>query len=304
MKLKTIVSLLIVTLLQCGLSAWTHNITIENSELTDKHENYPDNSVLQNDEAEVGYIGNYEKDDFLFFVLSSYTRTANKASVMDTDREDCDCPNSPVENDRMRIAHLFDNITYLDFLAQVNDGSTEETTDVEDGTESITSDENQQDCGPITEAVNAELCAEMRSQQDDIKIPRFSYAERRLLELAGVDFDTMPPAVIKATMATFWERYYKCLECHNVAPPFPRGNYLKQLASSNYTRQLATFLRTYKFPPNIIDETDGCTALDYVEAQIRRTPASSTATHEYLQEAKRLLLREGAKSANELGGDC
>lgn len=94
------------------------------------------------------------------------------------------------------------------------------------------------------------------------------------------------------------------MECRSIVPPFPEGNYLKQLASGNYLRQFQTFLRGYRFPVNIIDETDGCTVLDYVDMKISTTHPSSTTIHEYLQKVRALLIREGAKHANDLGGRC
>src|SRR5690554_1417589 len=152
--------------------------------------------------------------------------------------------------------------------------------------------------------LRAELCRTMRTQQDSIKRPRFSYAENTLMELAGVDPDNSTSAEMRQKMEVFFKANYKCLECEDVDPPFPRGNYLKQLASGNYLRQFQTFLRGYRFPINIIDKSDGCTVLDYVDAQIRRTPESSTSIHEYLQKVRALLIREGAKHANDLGGSC
>ena len=156
----------------------------------------------------------------------------------------------------------------------------------------------------ITDDLRAELCGNIRTQQDSIRRPTLGYAEHKLLELAGVDIDNDDPDLTEEKMAIFWKKNYKCLECRDVVPPFPRGNYLKQLASESFLRSFRTFLRAYRFPPNIIDETDGCTVLDYVDAQIRRTPASSTLTHKYLQDVRKLLIREGAKHANDLGGKC
>ena len=156
----------------------------------------------------------------------------------------------------------------------------------------------------LTEDVVIELCATMRTQQDSIKRPRFGYAENTLMELAGVDPDNSTSAEMRQKMEAFFKANYKCLECTDVVSPFPRGNYLKQLASGNYLQQFQRFVRRYKFPVNIIDETDGCTVLDYVDAQIRRTHESSTTIHEYLQKVRALLIREGAKHANDLGGSC
>ncbi len=156
----------------------------------------------------------------------------------------------------------------------------------------------------LTEEMVAELCATIRSQQDSIRRPILRYAELILLELAGVDIDNDHPDLVEEKMTIFWKKNYKCLECHSVAPPFPTGNYLKQLASGNYLAQFRDFLRSYKFPVNIIDESDGCTVLDYVDAQIRRTHESATSIHEYLQKVRALLIREGAKHANDLGGKC
>ena len=168
----------------------------------------------------------------------------------------------------------------------------------------ITADFNI-DCNElITEDIRVDLCGRMRSQQNSIKRPRFGYAENNLLELAGIDPDNTTSAEIRQKMEAFFRANYKCLECRDVSPPFPSGNYLKQLATGNYLRQFQTFLRAYKFPVNIIDESDGCTVLDYVDFQIMITPKTSTHTHEYLQKVRALLIREGAKHANDLGGEC
>lgn len=156
----------------------------------------------------------------------------------------------------------------------------------------------------LDEGIVAELCRTMRTQQDSIKRPRFGYAENNLLELAGIDPDNTTSTEIRQKMEEFFKANYKKLECTDVVSPFPKGNYLKQLASGNYLRQFQTFLRAYKFPTNIIDESDGCTVLDYVDTQIRITPAGSSHTHEYLQNVRKLLIREGAKHANDLGGKC
>jgi len=158
--------------------------------------------------------------------------------------------------------------------------------------------------GIIDKELRAELCTTMRTQQNSLRRPRFGYAENTLMELAGVDPDNSTSAEMRQKMEAFFKTNYKCPECLDVAPPFPRGNYLKQLASGNYLRQFQTFLRGYRFPVNIIDETDGCTVLDYVDAQISDTPESSTNIHEYLQKVRALLIREGAKHANDLGGKC
>lgn len=156
----------------------------------------------------------------------------------------------------------------------------------------------------LDDELAAELCRAMRSQQDSLRRPRFGFAENILMELAGVDPDNSSSAEMRQKMEEFLKANYKKLECRSIVPPFPEGNYLKQLASGNYLRQFQTFLRGYRFPVNIIDETDGCTVLDYVDAQIRRTPASSTNIHEYLQNVRKLLIREGAKHANDIGGKC
>jgi len=156
----------------------------------------------------------------------------------------------------------------------------------------------------LTEEVIAVLCRTMRTQQKSIKRPRFSYAENTLMELAGVDPDNSTSAEMRQKMEAFFKANYKCLECRSIVPPFPEGNYLKQLASGNYLRQFQTFLRGYRFPVNIIDESDGCTVLDYVDAKIRTTPPNAPNILEYLQKVRALLIREGAKHANDLGGRC
>lgn len=154
------------------------------------------------------------------------------------------------------------------------------------------------------EHFNAEMCGAIRGQMESIRRPRLSYVEDILIEFAGVDIDNSTPQELKEKMTVFWEKYYKCLECTDVNPPFPRGNYLKQLAASAlYTRQFGKFLRTYQFPPNIIDESDGYTVLDYVFIQTRITPLSSTSIIEHLNESRKLLLREGAKYVHELKGE-
>ena len=171
--------------------------------------------------------------------------------------------------------------------------------------EQLATETIQNECeGIIDKELRAELCTTMRTQQNSLRRPRFGYAENTLMELAGVDPDNSTSAEMRQKMEAFFKANYKCLECLDVAPPFPRGNYLKQLASGNYLRQFQTFLRGYRFPVNIIDETDGCTVLDYVDAKISDTPTSSTNTHEYLQKVRALLIREGAKHANDLGGRC
>ena len=206
-------------------------------------------------------------------------------------------------SENMQIEHITKNVVLRLVDKMESEEDEQYLTAVLHGLETIQVETT--DCSElITDDMNSELCRNIRTQQDSISRPTLGYAEKLLLELAGVDIDNDDPDLVEEKMAIFWKKNYKCLECLDVVPPYPRGNYLKQLASESFLRAFRTFLRAYRFPVNIIDETDGCTVLDYVDAQISDTPESSTLTHEYLQKVRALLIREGAKHANDLGGEC
>jgi len=150
----------------------------------------------------------------------------------------------------------------------------------------------------------AVMCGTVRTQQDAIIRPRFSYAENYLMEAAGIDPDNTTSAEIREKMEKFFLEKHRCLECSIPSPPFHYGNYLIQLHQGNYLRQFQTFLRGYKFPVNIIDRIQECTILDFNYAQVRRTTFSSENIHNYMYEVRKLILREGARYVHELEGIC
>lgn len=151
----------------------------------------------------------------------------------------------------------------------------------------------------------ARLCGAVRSQTDSIKNPRFSYAEWELLELAGVkDLSEETSSSIREKIQKLWKEHHKKFECKDTIGLFPRGNYLKQLMGGHIKKQFIKYVRSYRVDPNIIDEVDGCTALDYVNARIKSTSSYTEETINLFKEYRDILLKHGAKSANELGGKC
>lgn len=61
----------------------------------------------------------------------------------------------------------------------------------------------------LTEEVIAVLCRTMRTQQESIKRPRFSYAENTLMELAGIDPDNTTSAEIRQKKR--WKPFLKLI---------------------------------------------------------------------------------------------
>jgi len=157
----------------------------------------------------------------------------------------------------------------------------------------------------FNESDRIRLCGAVRSQADSLKNPRFRYTEWELLELAGVtDLSLETSASVREKIQKLWKEHHLKFECKDTIGLYPRGNYLKQLIGGHIKKQFVKYVRSWRVDPNIIDEVDGCTALDYVNAQIRSTLSFTQKTIDDFKEYRDILLEYGAKSANDLGGKC
>lgn len=171
--------------------------------------------------------------------------------------------------------------------------------------EKINNDRDDYNIDTFNESDRIRLCGAVRSQVDSPKNPRFRYSEWALLELGGVkDLSQETSASVREKIQKVWKEHHKKFECKDTIGLFPRGNYLKQLMGGHLKKQLLKYVRSYRVDPNIIDDVDGCTALDYVNAQIRSTLSFTKETINLFKEYRDILLEYGAKSANDLGGKC
>lgn len=148
------------------------------------------------------------------------------------------------------------------------------------------------------------LCDSLRyATPSSINRDYYEY-EYHLLKLAKVDLENDRMSVRRKKMQDLWKEHSKDFECTFGTATFPKGNYFKQLMHSPADGILRSLLTSYRISPNIIDQVDGCTALDYVNKQINDTVRYTPATREVFKKYKDMLLESGAKSANDLGGKC
>ncbi|SFW52547.1 hypothetical protein SAMN02927921_02137 [Sinomicrobium oceani] len=132
--------------------------------------------------------------------------------------------------------------------------------------------------------------------------PNFYDFEYKMLKLAGIrDPNNSSDAELKEKMSTLWRKFHQELECKTETHIYPKGNYLRQLARADGEDAFELVLDNYGFDPNVIDN-DGCTALDYINAQISATNNYAATAIQRFKKYRALLLKYGAKTANEICG--
>ena len=132
--------------------------------------------------------------------------------------------------------------------------------------------------------------------------PNFYDFEYKMLKLAGIrDPNNSSDAELKEKMSTLWRKFHRELECKTETHIYPKGNYLRQLARADGEDAFELVLDNYGFDPNVIDN-DGCTALDYINAQISATNNYAATAIQRLKKYRAILLKYGAKTANEICG--
>jgi len=151
-------------------------------------------------------------------------------------------------------------------------------------------------------AVMAKLCDDLRHTKPSLADSNYYEFEYKMLVWAKVDLENDSAAEIRKKMNDLWIEHAHDLECKYTTNIYPKGNYYRQLPHTGAKSVFLMLLKTYKLDPNIID-LDGCTALDYLNKTIKEF-GYTIESREKFKEYRQLLIENGAKTANELGGKC
>lgn len=155
---------------------------------------------------------------------------------------------------------------------------------------------------PFDEDLSAELCHSVRYLKTSTDDDNFYDFEYKMLRLAGItDIHNADDLELKLKMSELWNKHYKDFECMSATNIYPIGNYLRQLARADGEDAFELVLDNYGFDPNIIDR-DGCSALNYLVAQISSPESYAIPAIERFKKYHKILLEYGAKTANELCG--
>src|SRR5690606_10099026 len=120
---------------------------------------------------------------------------------------------------------------------------------------------------PFNDKNMYDICLSPRLLKTSPQDPHFYDFEYRMVALAGInDPDSTSDKERKEKMSALWKKYHQKLECKTETHIYPKGNYLRQLARADGEDAFELVLDNYGFDPNVIDN-DGCTALDYINAQ-------------------------------------
>lgn len=148
----------------------------------------------------------------------------------------------------------------------------------------------------------ADLCDAARYLRPAKEDENYYDFEYRMLKLAGIgDPDNADDEEMKQKMSFLWKTHHKDFQCERGTNIYPLGNYLRQIARADIEDAFELLLDNYGFDPNVIDR-DGCTVLDYLNAQISSPESYSYVIIDQFKKYRAILLKYGAKSANDFEG--
>lgn len=158
------------------------------------------------------------------------------------------------------------------------------------------------DFKPYNAQFLADLCDGIRDLKTSKEDENYYDFEYKMLMLVGIaDPDNASNEEMKRKMSFLWKIHSKDFQCQLGTNIYPIGNYLRQIIRADGEDALELVLDNYGFDPNVIDR-DGCTVLDYVNAQITSDHSYAQVIIEQFKKYREILLKYGSKSANDFAG--
>jgi hypothetical protein len=145
------------------------------------------------------------------------------------------------------------------------------------------------------------LCVAIDSKERDPTLKgRFQWQyQRKILEAAGVNVDTDTEAQIGEKISQMWKVWEELgfAICNNTLFDVSNGNIIKFAVSLRFDEFLID-MSIWKVDCNKVDELDGRTVLDYVQAQIVKNKGLPSEPH--LLNYYKILRDAGARHKSEL----
>ena len=143
------------------------------------------------------------------------------------------------------------------------------------------------------------ICLTIENRTKDAS-PKGDYVylyQRKLLDAACVDIFKDDKNTIARKVSAMWNKYEHMLICNSVLFDTPNGSLIKFPISSKFDSFIYD-LAKWGVNLNTVGETDGKTALDYVQHHMKKN--SGSAVEEKLKVYYKILRDVGAKHASEL----
>lgn len=132
----------------------------------------------------------------------------------------------------------------------------------------------------------------------DSEGPYLYVYQRQMHEAACANPDADPEAILQAKIGALWKSNQAALRCRQQDLNVVDGNILKLAVTRHFVDVLEDAAQVWRVDLNVVDPSDGRTALDYTRDEIARNKGN--ASEPVLRKYYDMLRKSGAKHRSEL----